>query len=498
MVLGNRRLLTIWALAAAGVGLVFLFQNFEKPMGAGDESSEVAQVCFGDKAKKAQELWDKIEKSKFGLSNLSHQQLFNGNTEALGELKRSLMPYLLFVANCLHRTKGHPEFRASMEDIIRVLESARTYLKTSQDGFIEWENAKGDEDPELSVPMIFMVSRMIRLVHALPVGLRSDAMQKFVKSYSNVVWQHHFVKWVGAGPLKAEGVADRPFNVGDWGCEDGEYPHAEIVLQKTNRELDEKRPYCNALRPFDLYLISSGGEILAVHESEPEIFGLNASQEKALRNYVNSGVELIRKHLQPIVLKSFIGDQVVGLLPDPGLWKEHPDFRYAGVIEKEFPSRAIASSQGPVSVSISLIQAHDIVPTLTSLYQTKKNLESRVDFPNKETMAALSNQLLYAAFNKNTKLPKFSNFFDGSDGWYQKQDRKPAGIGPSLLSGTVINSGWGIWSHSNADMNLLYESLETMINAKDPKVVSHRNQFYKGALDERALLGFYSSFIPLQ
>jgi hypothetical protein len=167
------------------------------------------------------------------------------------------------------------------------------------------------------------------------------------------------------------------------------------------------------------------------------------------------------------------------------------------VNENVLPKRATASDGAKVSVSMSLQQAQDLIPTFTSLYENKKYFESRADFPNKETLSAIVNVLIYKDYNKDRRKPAFTNFVDGTNGWYLG-DGSSKPYGPYRLSEAVMNGGWGAWSFVNKDLQLVLDSVDEMLDSKDSKVIKHRAEIYGAKIDPIVLMNFYASFVSME
>lgn len=66
-----------------------------------------------------------------------------------------------------------------------------------------------------------------------------------------------------------------------------------------------------------------------------------------------------------------------------------------------------------------------------SLYENKEIIG--LDFPDEIFMNQLTNQFLYCAFNGDFSKPLFTNFMDGTTGWYLVGYEKRTGFGYGLV-----------------------------------------------------------------
>jgi hypothetical protein len=96
-------------------------------------------------------------------------------------------------------------------------------------------------------------------------------------------------------------------------------------------------------------------------------------------------------------------------------------------------------------------------------------------------MKRLSNQLLYKVFNKEFNTPLFSNYMDGSNGWYRVGYAKKKGFGymPSDMSIAILTGGYGFWAPYNTDINKMYTAIIKMLNSTIPSVKQHVKQHYE-------------------
>jgi len=89
--------------------------------------------------------------------------------------------------------------------------------------------------------------------------------------------------------------------------------------------------------------------------------------------------------------------------------------------------------------------------------------------------------LNYATFNRDFKKPLFTNFMDGTNGWYRVNysGRKGFGYGPWDMSISVLTGGFGFWSKYNSDTQKVFVALIEMLKSKDPAIRQHVINHYE-------------------
>ena len=96
-------------------------------------------------------------------------------------------------------------------------------------------------------------------------------------------------------------------------------------------------------------------------------------------------------------------------------------------------------------------------------------------------MTGLANQFIYGSFNKDLVYPKFSNFMDGTNGWYRVGYHNTGfGYAPYDLSVSAITGGYGFWSEYNTDTTTVMTRLWDMINSTDPAIIAYVDQYLSG------------------
>ena len=92
-----------------------------------------------------------------------------------------------------------------------------------------------------------------------------------------------------------------------------------------------------------------------------------------------------------------------------------------------------------------------------------------------------ANQFAYRVFNGDFEYPLFSNYFDGTNGWYRVDydKRKNFGYGPSDMSITAYSGGFMFWKDYNPDIKIIANSLYALIHTSNQEKLDFLNQRYE-------------------
>jgi hypothetical protein len=85
---------------------------------------------------------------------------------------------------------------------------------------------------------------------------------------------------------------------------------------------------------------------------------------------------------------------------------------------------------------------------------------TRQTFPDREVMRKMTNQFIYGSFNKNFDEPLFTNFMDGTNGWFRLVQA------PYAQSPTAMSGGWATWRPFNPDVDRVMEALNRLVIGK--------------------------------
>ena len=318
---------------------------------------------------------------------------------------------------------------------------------------------------------LYLVSRTVNVILDIPEGERTENMNALIAEYAPVL-KSHYDRWVFAD----QGI----FQVTGWGGDRGLFNHSQFVKERLNREF--KGPeYCNAITDTDMWILAGVIEMLAAHKREPVRVPIDKPRRKEYLDYAALGIRFIRSRLTENALKDFDGKPVKGWNFDLGAWDTHSGYGYAGYTGETFPTKK--DKQAPVQAGWDISHARRLVHVLETLHNNRK--VTGQSFPTREDLIRFANQLLYGVFNRDFKKPLFTNFMDGTNGWYRVNyaGRKNFGYGPYHLSNSVATGGYGLWAKYNPDIKRVTDALWDMLRqvaADVPAEVSGRGQGIAG------------------
>ncbi len=327
-----------------------------------------------------------------------------------------------------------------LNDLTRLYLISYSYLILDKDGYKKWfftikDSQIAKENPSLvgkevklcSCQFLYTVTALIDAITHLAPGQRTPLMQKFVKKFASVAKHDHYERWV---PVDSE-----------------------IMLKKFENPLAEKEKFQNAVSDQEMFVLSGVVQLLAANRQDPVLVPLTVREKKAFLDFVDVGTRLLKNRLTPTNLTDFNGQPIKGLNFDVGLWSDYADYAYAGYTGEQYPLPKDRKQIANVGWDIS--HARRFVDVFDVLYDNRA--VTGQSFPDNEVMKGLANQVAYGVFNRDFKKPLFTNFMDGTNGWYRVgyANRKDFGYGPYKSSSAIPEGGYGFWSRFNPDIRKL-------------------------------------------
>jgi hypothetical protein len=272
------------------------------------------------------------------------------------------------------------------------------------------------------------VSEAIFVITNIEQAKRTHTMQEFVRKFTPILLDH-YKRWI------FDEVG--PFQVRGWGCTvKGKYVasgmnHFEFITKKLKRELgDSDSPgYCNSVTDTDMWIIAGVSNLLAAYKKENRLARIPSEDFERLIIYVKTGEKLLKSRITYSILKNFEGKTVEGANFGRGAWDDHPTYAYAGCNTEKYPAiNSLSNIKWKRSgLGWDLSHARRFVHVFEALFRNKKLLN--LEFPTEALMEKFANQLIYSTFNRDFKKPLFTNFMDGSNGWFRVGYRKRVGFG---------------------------------------------------------------------
>jgi beta-glucanase (GH16 family) len=245
----------------------------------------------------------------------------------------------------------------------------------------------------------------------------------------------HYLRWI-------RGVEDDPakgyFQVLGWGCAPGRYSHIEHVKNLRQKAYGNRFSYCNAVTDIDLWIIGGAAQLYQLHVQRPQLRLLSADEAALLRDYLQRGADLVASRLSATTV-DVDGTRDTGLMFDAGAWRDHPDYNHAGYDGLAFPTQAPV--KGPAGIGQDLSHLRRLIPVLEVLSAAKA--VTGATFPTADDLRRIALQLTYGVFNRDLAHPLFTNYADGTNGWFRVNYNGPgSGYQPWAMSAQWLGGGY--------------------------------------------------------
>ncbi|MCP5053767.1 MAG: BACON domain-containing protein [bacterium] len=341
-----------------------------------------------------------------------------------------------------------------------------------------------------SSQFLYLMAHALHCFVSLPESDRRPNIRLFIEKYPGVLLEH-YNRWIfdsngSTGASDSLGV----FQVMGWGCFNGRFNHRQFLEHKWKRQLGNAKSYCSGVRDEDMWIFCGAVELLAAGKKSTDLFVMEPDREAEYKEYFGIACDLIESRLEETFLENFDGVPVRGLNVDPGAWKDHRDLRHAGYEEHDenvFPGEtpdsrtSVIHTHSPVPETISwdISHARRFVQVFETLYRNRSITGK--PFPGRDVLTKLSNQMAYSVFNRDFERPLFSNYFDGSNGWYRVNyaNRPGFGYAPSDYSVEWIAGGFASWQCYQPDLKRVNDAIWDMINSNDSEIRQFRTDRYE-------------------
>ena len=360
---------------------------------------------------------------------------------------------------------------ATIQKLVDMYLLAYPHLKSTSQGYKAWlcdssacgiYNGQPIEYTLASTQFTYLLSRTANILAGLPTSSLSSSMREFLQKYPPVIANDHLHKWIADTTVFSQcGVRDNN--------------HRQLVEKLINRVFPTSPTYCNFVLDRDMWIIAAAAELLAA-DNRSSLITLTSAQTRELRDHVALGTRLIQSRLTETSLTNFADRPVKGLDFDRSMWRDYPGNAYAGYTGSAFPKESDKHTSPTVGWDFS--HARRFTHVFTSLLDTR--FATGQTFPDNTVLTKLANQVAYKIFNKDFNRPLFTNYWDGTNGWYRVgySGRIGFAYAPSDLSIAFPTGGYGLWGKFNPDIDRVMNAVWKVIDSTDPKVVEFRNQHY--------------------
>ncbi|NOT84683.1 MAG: hypothetical protein HOP02_07900 [Methylococcaceae bacterium] len=338
----------------------------------------------------------------------------------------------------------------------------------------------GTENILSSAQFLYLIADAINVIGHIRKSEQTPLMAWFTKFYVPILMDH-YQRWI----LDDVG----PFQVRGWGCAvNGQYVetgmnHFKYLTKSLAKTLgDSSSPsYCNAVTDTDMWIIAGVTKLMAAAIKNPKTVTIPADKNTSYLSYIKLGAHLLASRISFSKLTDFSGNIVQGANFDLGAWDDHEDYKYAGYELAAYPkfNDKDLKKYSKKNTAWDISHARRFVNVFQTLYENKDLLG--LSFPSQAIMQGLANQFIYGTFNRNFEMPLFTNFMDGSNGWFRVGYLERVGFGyaPNDQSIAALTGGYGFLSEYNSDIGELFCKLEVMINSTSANIRKHVIDHYE-------------------
>ena len=300
----------------------------------------------------------------------------------------------------------------------------------------------------------FAIARVISYAASTPRVARGEILTSFANRWVRVLLDDHYVRWVLGRPGES-GIWQRA----GWQCGFGNFTAeahwrnlADSVYGTSHLPAARPVKYCNAISDQDTWVVAGVAELLMAHAADSQLVPISASIKERLRAFVHQAVTTMDKRTALTKLTDASGQLVYGRVFDPGSLDEHPENSYSGDEDLEYPGwRKAGENAARVARRASgtgwdLSHGRRLVTLLDTLRRATVPLGTT--WPRREDMTGFARQFAFGVARQvPTGQVKFTNYLDGSNGWYRVNYASRPGFGypPFGLSEEAARSGYGFW-----------------------------------------------------
>jgi hypothetical protein len=335
-----------------------------------------------------------------------------------------------------------------------------------------------------SVQYLALVADIGNAISGVSPAIRSPAMSDFL-TQATAITQDHLTRW-------------------------GEGSFGKALATKKMAKAEDVRDGSSSLffTDKDLWSLAISAELAGILKDGTSLHPAPVADIGRLATFASDLLSLFQSRLTLETQLTADGERQTVADLDRGFWRLFSDNRYAGYNGDERPVRCVAASQatGPgASKRLEVVLPAEKVPILSSigwdishaprlvhvfdaLVRNRVALQSvygidEKKIPDKEVKKAFANAMVKRIWNGDLTYPLFSNYWDGSNGWYRVAydigiDQCREGTPPYGLSDSFAWGGFASWADSSAEIGRLGQRLFTLFRSKTTSDQAFVQKYY--------------------
>lgn len=252
----------------------------------------------------------------------------------------------------------------------------------------------------------------------------------------------------------------------------------------------------------DLWFMTSLADLAELHQAGIMPDGAGAEAFKSLQTKHEQIADIFDLFLARTTLSDAANGQRAEI--DRGYWRNYADSKYAayhadlspvvcqkgatGLMEKTFRVESRKSYIDP-DLGWDLSHARRLVPAMDTFVRNRSNLAivfgyRNTGFDPARLQRAFANQIMDKIWNKDRQYPLFSNFWDGSNGWYRAGYENGTGScrpgqRPYSLAVAFPTGSYPQWGSFNSTILMLSKRLYLLLHSTDPAAKAFMGKYYR-------------------
>jgi hypothetical protein len=253
----------------------------------------------------------------------------------------------------------------------------------------------------------------------------------------------------------------------------------------------------------DLWMMATLSDLAELHQAgiKPSDAGMQAFKSlQSKHNQIGDMFNLLLARITLIDAKNGTRAEI-----DRGYWRNYADSKYAiysattspvlcqknflGLMQENTRIKSKASYLDS-NLGWDLSHARRLVPAFNTFTRNRTKLATTFGYNNPlfdpiKLQRAFANQIVDKIWNRDRKYPLFSNFWDGSNGWYRagyksgiRGDCRP-GQAPYSLAWSFPTGGYLQWGKFNNTIRTLALRLYQLFNSTDPTSRGFVSKYYR-------------------
>lgn len=437
--------------------------------------------CNGEVYKKNINLWTEYIKNEISVNIIQNKLITQGNTYALYDLQIYLHDFLLMLGRC--------NDEVILEQLLDVIFPVFMQLETVDLYGQEKWICKSCTDKKL-------IGREVELYSKQYIAFLTDVV--FILSKLDFKNNKHLDGFVKKAVQVTMGHLYR------WSLDKDMIQHIKERIPFSAKESNGTPKYFFTDKDiWGLVALSNMAQIATDRpEWMPKDFFKNNGFPVSIIQFAQLEFELLKKRL---FIKLYYDENeernIVTADLDKGYWRLYRDYQYAGYMGNEKPLDCLTNKKMDTVFSKNdlgwdLSHMRRIVRFLEVMDRSHQSVMffyqiDKKNLPNKNLKQAFVNQLLYKIWNKDEMYPLFSNYWDGTNGWYRVgyndgSGKCREGVPPYGLSESFATGGFATWGSDSAIIRGLARRIFDLSLSSNLKDVEFMTKYYPNlASDEK-------------